>query len=179
MIHQVVFEHLGENATTDHDPICALADFAGDLNAVVTRCMSSDNDMAAQVTRYQVRDVLLPDWLPVQEWLCNNISWAYMWNRGVDPSWPEAWQRKLITLSAISQLVSVKLLKTKKFRSNFRQSCNDQLQAWLGGTSNFPRPFTDRQLDYLVTPGDCIAAKRLDENCYSRKLSNKGVLTSG
>ena len=42
------------------------------------------------------------------------------------------------------------LLKTKKFRSKFRQSCAEQLREWLTGVDNpHKQPLTMKQLTYL------------------------------
>jgi hypothetical protein len=45
----------------------------------------------------------------------------------------------------------IKLLKTKNFRSQFRQSLNNQVREWLNNPENrkFPYPLSSKQLDYL------------------------------
>lgn len=175
--HNIVFAHTGENAPTPRDPHCLLEDFSGNLHAAATRCMSWDNNMQVEIDLYEVREVALPEWLSPREWLEDHIKWGYAWNRGVDPNWSESWQRGLLKLSPGLQVACCKLLKTKNFRSRFRQSLRDQLVQWLENPApKYARPFSDRQEWSLVQFRDVTEAKRADESCYHRSLSSCGVL---
>lgn len=176
--HQIVFINNGEENAVTLSPLCCLSKFTGDLQTQASRCMSWDNDMLVRVNLYSVVNVTLPVWMAPEVWLQDYISWGYMWNRGVDPSWPEAWQRKLITLNSTLQVACVKLLKTKKFRSQFRESLCNQLKSWMDGEAgDWPRPFSDKQLAFLVDSRDVRKAKQLDYRAYYEKLSIRGVVT--
>lgn len=173
--HKIVFKHQGENATTDKDPYAPLEGFDGDLEAVKTCCMSWDNDMQVEVKLHEVRDVTLPDWLSPSEWINHSVAFGYMWAHGVDPDWPERWQRRLLTIGGVGQYVCCKLLKTKKFRSTFRESLCEQIKRWLEEDSEYTSPLSGKQWDSLVTMHDTIAVKRIDENCYRSRKSNCGA----
>jgi hypothetical protein len=175
--HQIVFINNGENVGTVA-PFCSLDKFTGDLQTKVNLCLSYDNDMLVQIDLYSVVDITLPEWLSVDEWTNDNIAYGYMWNRGVDPSWPESWQKGLLTLPGVTQIACVKLLNTKKFRSSFRLSLRNQLVDWLETAEEdrlYDKPFSVRQIEKLVTVHDAAAARRADQTCYDRKLSLRGV----
>jgi hypothetical protein len=177
--HQIVFINDGENAGTVA-PVVPLDKFTGDLGAKVRRCLSFDNDMLVEINLYSVVNVTLPEWLPAWDWINTNIAYGYMWNRGVDPSWPESWQKGLLNLPAGLQVACAKLLRTKKFRSEFRLSLRNQLVGWLETPPEerlYSSPFSARQAQTLVTVHDNETARRADQTCYDRKLSLKGLPT--
>jgi hypothetical protein len=173
--HEIVFKQQGENATTDKDPYAPLADFDGDLCAVKNCCMSSDSDMLVEVSLYEVQSIALPEWLSPSEWINRSIDFGYMWARGVDPEWPEHWQRRLLQLNAVGQYVISKLLKTKNFRSSFRASLCEQTKRWLEGETEYDSPLSGKQWGAVITVHDTIAVKRIDEDCYRSRKSNCGA----
>ena len=126
----VLFCRRGENSTTSPDPV---GEWTGQvsLDATGSYCLSSDDDRLVTCQKYSVRRVELPAWLSPREWAGNCVEWKYTWGAGVDPSWPEAWQRGLATLEFDCRYWAAKLLKTKKFRSEFRASLRNQIVAWL------------------------------------------------
>jgi hypothetical protein len=171
---KVLFEHYGENSYTAKSPV---GEWRGqvDLTTQKTACLSSDDDRLVEVDRYAVRDIVLPAWLSADEWARNSVAWGYAWARGVDPEWPESWQRGLLKLSSAKQLACARLLGVKNFRSAFRKSLRAQLESWLNGENGYDSPFSPRQWDCLVDFHATYAAKRIDENTYSRRASNSGA----
>jgi hypothetical protein len=59
--------------------------------------------------------------------------------------------KKLSTAISGSNLESViKLVKTKKFRSSFRESMANQVREWLANPNpKFPKPLSPKQMQYL------------------------------
>lgn len=151
--HRVLFELLGENADSARDPVGAWVDQV-DLTATRLACVNCGDDRLITVPRYEVLDVVLPDWLPVGEWVQQRIAWKYAWGLGVDPTWPEAWQRAIAYhISGDEQrLACIKLLQTKTFRSPFRRSMREQLETWCATPAAqrpYASPFSWRQWDKI------------------------------
>lgn len=148
----VLFKQLGENSTSSRDPI---GPWEGqvDLDEKTTCCLSSDDDRLVSKDLYEVREVTLPAWLSAREWAANSVDWKYTWGAGVDPSWPEAWQRGLARLRFSDRYWAAKLLAVKNFRSAFRKSLRDQIVAWLETPAEERRygsPLSPRQWDCLA-----------------------------
>lgn len=141
--HRILTQHQGENATTPHSPIAvALAvsedgryvthdKGVADLRKQVSRCIAWDFDMPTLIEEFGLTDVTLPEWLSPAEWLRNTATWKWLWGFGADGEWPESWQRGLLRLENVQRYAAIKLLKTKSFKSAFRQSLRDQIVAWL------------------------------------------------
>jgi hypothetical protein len=165
--HQILFSRKNnENATTALDPV---APWAGqvDLNETGTFCASSDWDMLVTEKLYAVREVELPEWMSADEWCRNYITWKYVWASGVELTWSEAWQRGLARLSFADRYAACKLLRTKKFRSEFRKSLRDQIVAWLEAAPearNYASPLSDRQWAAIAAPH--YETKRAEECAY-------------
>lgn len=149
--HEILFSRGGnENATTAPDPVAVWTGQV-DLETTDMYCASSDMDMLVPCKKYEVHTVTLPDWLSPEEWIANTIGWKYTWGCGVDPEWPEAWQRGLKNMGSAAQRVAcADLLRTKKFRNTFRASLCEQLKKWLEGDSDFASPFSARQWGCLI-----------------------------
>ena len=172
--HKILFKQLGENATTPRDPVAVVnGEPDVDLNAETTVCVSSDNDMLTAKKTYSIGEITLPEWLPPEEWLRNTTAWKWLWGLGADPTWSEAWQRGLVNLgSTAHRLAAVKLLRTKKFRSNFRESLRDRLVEWLDtpvDERRYDSPFSYRQWGCLVNRYVAREAKQIDSNLYYSK----------
>jgi len=164
---RILYEHLGEVSYTEKSPRAVVKE--GD-EAVVDleekkRCIFSHDDWrTVEVNRWEIRDVVLPEWLSAEEWLRDPIGWQYLW---IDVSLvyaiddldeakvllPEAWQRGLKDLPEEWRRESLKLLKVKRFRSRFRESLRDQLVEWLEtpeGERRYELPFSPRQWEALT-----------------------------
>jgi hypothetical protein len=168
--HKVLFQKFGENSGTAPDPVRPYVEGCVDLTKKTTCCLSFDDDRPVEVNLYEVHDVTIPSWMTVEEWISDSIQWKYTWGAGVDPTWPEAWQRGLHRFGTVeARLAAVKLLKTKKFRSDFRKSLHDQLVAWLETPADQRQhrsPFSGRQWEVLLDTYTHREAKRLEENLY-------------
>jgi hypothetical protein len=177
--HRVLFVKDGENWTTPASPIRAYSDADEALLSVKdTFCVSFDNDMLVQGNKYEVHEVVLPAFLSVKEWLSAATEWKYTWGAGVDPTWPEAWQRGISALGSFEdKLACAKLLTTKSFRSEFRKSIRDQLVAWLetpAESRKYKNPFSPRQWDKLVNVYVAREANAISEGLY-RNRHYRGV----
>lgn len=168
--HQILCQHTGEISYTRKDPVAVYVEGAVDLTETVSCILSSDDWRLVSVAKWEIRSVELPDWLAPEEWIRNTVKWKYAWGMGVDVNWPEAWQRGLAGLEGSeAKLVCAKLLKTKTFRSAFRQSLRDHLVAWLETPADqrqYGSPFTTRQWECLMSVHTQLEAKRTDEYLY-------------
>ena len=173
--HKILFKQLGENATSPRDPVGVYSGQV-DLEEMTTCCASYDDNRLVPKKLYSVGEVTLPEWLSPEEWLRNTSCWKRLWGLGADPSWPEAHQRALVHLGSTGhRLAAIKLLRTKKFRSSFRESLRDRLVEWLDTPADerrYDSPFSYRQWGCLVNRYVAIEAKRLDAGLYS----SKGIL---
>lgn len=153
--HLVLFSRKSnENSTTPMYPVGAYTPGMVDLEARGTFCLSSDDDRPVEGKLYEVREVVLPSFLSPNEWASNMVAWKYTWGCGVNPTWPEAWQRGLAKMDRCANRVAcVGLLKVKNFRSAFRKSMHDQLVTWLETSTEdrkFGSPFSMRQWDCIL-----------------------------
>ena len=165
--HRILFERRGENSTTAPDPVRPW-DWSVDLSETRSYCLSFDDDRLVTCERWQLRDITLPDWLSPEEWCRDNVFWQQLWDMGVPEDWPEVWQRGLQGFTPAQVLASVKLLRTEKFRSEFRRDLRQQLVLWFDQVP--PRahrsPFSPRQWDALIDRWTARDARRLSENGY-------------
>ncbi len=167
MTYEVLYERLGENSDTAPDPI-ALWEGQVDLATTKGYCLYYDDDRLVQCQQYEVLEVLLPEWLPVEEWISDRVSWKYTWGMGVDPSWPESWQRCLVRLTGEERLAASALLRTKSFGSSYRAGLRVQLVGWFlqPEDTRSPGPFMARDWDSLVTQWICQEAKQISDRLY-------------
>lgn len=182
---RVLFVQTGENATTPRDPCHEVVREDGDqvtyldgkgtevtvsLKTQVSCCISSDFDMLTDVDKYEVRDVVLPDWLSTREWLYSTTRWKWVWGLGADGEWPESWQRALADIRDTAQrLAAVKLLRTKNFRSDFRRKMRDQIVAWMETPADqrqWASPLSPRQWDAVIDTHLAVEASRRDGGLY-------------
>lgn len=170
--HLILFKHYGEISHTARTPVGVFEPGAVDLTATKTALVSSDFWAKVEVALYAVRKVDLPEFLDPAEWVADHIAWKYTWGIGVDAAWGEAHQRGLHKIrkaeGSAAAIAAVKLLKVKKFRSSFRASLRDQLEAWLAGDSDFASPFSPRQWSALVNDYDRTEAKRREAALYGQ-----------
>lgn len=170
--HSVLCKKMGENATTAADPIRVYneAEDAKLLTVKETFCVSYDNDMLVQCLAYEVREVELPDWLPAAEWIANTTKWKFTWGFGVKKDAPENVQRFVASIEDQgARLAVVKLLETKKFKSEFRKSLRAQLDAYIATPAEerkFKSPFSPKQWDCLVDRYVAREASQLSSSLY-------------
>jgi hypothetical protein len=145
-----------------------------DLSAAKNCIASNDDWRDVKVNRYEVRDVTLPDWLSPDVWLRHWVEFKFLWESGADKSWSESWTRGLLALDTNTRHVAVKLLNTKKFRSDFRAAMHKRLVEWLETPSEsraYKSPFSARMFDCLFDTHTARDAKRTSENNYWNKNS--------
>ena len=124
-------------------------------------------------TGWEVHEIELPDWLSTEEYCKSFIKWKHLWGLGGNPEWPEKWQRLLARGgSPADRLACIQLLKTKKFRSEFRRGLHDQLVTWLT-EERYPSPFSPKQWDKLVNKYVVWRAARLE--AAIQRYHNYGV----
>lgn len=176
----ILFEKLGENQTTAATPRRAyVAEVdAPLLNAQVHVCVSSDNDMLVAVNRYQVHDVTIPVWMTPEEFCQDHVRWEYTWAAGIDPRWPEHWQRAFLGAGMPQRHVAGKLLSSD-LRSAFRAEAADRIVAWLStppGERKYPSPLSGRHWSALTSRYDEMEATRIAEDLYwSRSKPHIGI----
>jgi hypothetical protein len=170
--HLVLCKKTGENATTAADPIRLYneATDAALLTVTDSFCVSFDNDMLVSCKVYEVREVELPEWLSVEEWCANTTKWKYTWGFGVKKDWPEAIQRFVSEVEGEgARLAVVKLLETKKFKSEFRKSLRAQLDEFIATPAadrKYKDPFSRKQWDCLVDRYVAREASQISSSLY-------------
>lgn len=180
-VHKMVFIRRGENATTPRDPLCLLDSEEGkkvDLSAEDNFCISYDDDGLVKAQVYSVEEVTLPSWLSPEEWLASHSNWHFHWAMGMDPTWPEQWQRGLMTLSALACYVLSGLIRATP-RGDFKASLKAQLTSWLDlkpELREFQHPLSMRQMECLYGYGKHDDAKRAETQVY---LSLRGKMDLG
>src|SRR5215831_15940994 len=148
---RVLFEQLGELSTTPKDPVRELApDEVIDETATVMCCWHADDWRLVPVTQYAVQTMRQP---------------------GCDAAWPERWQRGLVGLGEAQRYAAIQLLAVRTFRSPFRASLRQQLEAWLETPAEaraYPSPFSSRQWQRLLDPRTVRAARSVAHALYHR-----------
>ena len=153
--HTLLYAHMGEISYTPMSPVAVYEEGMVDLEETKSALYSSDDFRLTTVKKYDTGAVWLPDWMEPEEYLNNMTSWKWAWGMGANPEWPAIWQRSIAydIEEEAKILVVIKLLKTKNFRSSFRQSLRNKLEDWL----NTPReereydsPFSYKQWDALL-----------------------------
>lgn len=161
-----------ENITTRLDPVGEYVPGTVDLEATGTFCRAPDDDGPVTGKLYSVEDVDLPEWLSANEWARNFVRWKFLWGHGADLEWPEAWQRGLLHLNSAEKTGCIKLLRTKKFRSEFRKSLYEQLVAWLETPADerkYSSPFSPKQWGTLINRWTALESKRVAESLYWKR----------
>lgn len=109
--------------------------------------------MATQLTHNHYTTTSHPKWLPHNDFTKNRSKWLRLWFTGIPNDWPEQWQRGLLDLTIVDQMLAIQLLQTKHFRSSFRASVRKQLEQWLKTPApdrKYPSPFSEKQRHRLV-----------------------------
>lgn len=165
---RVLYKHEGENSDTAYSPIRELAEGETVPETLVTRCLNYDDNRLVEIHEFKELTRVLPEWLSVEEWVRRAVKFSYLWGYGCPKSFPEAWQRKLINFGQNEAYGAIKLLLTKKFRSEFRQSLRTQLESWLNaqGEQQYASPFSQRQWGCLLNQYVCREASATATDMY-------------
>ena len=175
--HKILYRHCGENSDTAKDAVAVYTEgmtYRGqpvDLAEQIYCCRNWDDNRLVPTRKWAVLEGTLPDWLEPEEWIRHNTRWSWAWGFGMDPEWPESWQRGLAygDFSEAQRFGLIKLLRTKKFRSEFRQSLRDQLVAWLETPAEereYPSPLSPKQFRALLNRWDVKEAERRSSGMY-------------
>lgn len=95
---------------------------------------------------------------------------------GINPAWPEQWQRKLKSLPAVECSACIRLLIVQQFRSAFRESMRMQLEGWLDDPNPaFDSPFSIKQWAYLLNVHDIHAVQRAKERSHHAQANKQSM----
>jgi len=175
--HQILYRHFGENSDTAKTPVAVFSEgmsYQGqpvELGEQIYCCLNWDDNRLVPTRKWAVLPVRLPDWLGPEAWLRRPTDWSWAWGLGMDPSWPEAWQRSIVAgrFSEAQRLAMIKLLKTRHFRSDFRRSLAEQLVCWLETEPEaraYASPFSPKQWAALIDRWVAREAEQLSSGLY-------------
>lgn len=152
IVWNILYYHFGEISYTEKSPIDVYSPESDiDLSEMKSCLSSSDDYRLTSVNAYEVIPVELPENLNPLYWIDRYIRFQYLWGIKGAKELPIAWQIKLLDFSESARNACVKLLRTKKFRSDFRQSLYNQLTSWLNDDNpKYDTPFSNRQWDCLL-----------------------------
>lgn len=169
-VWRVLFDgKCNENSDSAKEPV---KEYKGeeDLNEEITQCMNWDNDMLVTSKRYEVKEVTLPEWLSVEEWISSRIEWSYFWSIPKAVTLPENYQRVLVKMqNSMYRDALVALLAAQKLRSPLKISLQKQVIDWIETSPEnrkYAFPLSDKQCDLLIW------------NKFSASLENKNRSTN-
>lgn len=171
MIAKILFQHQGSSLDSNHSPLRPFVDGADEalLEKKCWRMANMDFDMPIEINEYKLVTVELPDWASAEDYcnVCFTVNLKYYKGFGGDIAWGRQWFLRLVELPEALRYSCIALLRVKNFRSSFRQSLRNQLEAWLNADKpEHFMPFSQRQADVLVTERDIRAAKNCATNLY-------------
>lgn len=170
--HLILFKHTGECAVT---PKTVHSLWRGQVDLSERKSCIWSNDDWRQVSEpmWAVAEVELPDWMDPERY-CDSgwtqIAWKYFEGLGGDETFGKEWFFQLAKLDDTTELACIQLLKTKKFRSEFREKLRDHLVAWLGTDPEqrqYDKPFSPKQLACLVNSHQARDAQRISNRLYT------------
>ena len=141
-----------ENITTDLRPYCLLEDFKENINKTDIYCASWDDNRLVEGKIFEIRELVLPDWMDEETYLkeyirCNSIIIQAEEIENMN----QKWFHRIVELNESIREIIFTLLRTKKFRSAFRESLKNQLVEWLNNDNpEYSLPFSDKQLNCLI-----------------------------
>jgi hypothetical protein len=152
-IVELIYERRGTRDSAY--PYWTLSEFGADdvdLSETVDVCILGDGGLTAPRPRWHVERVEVPDWLGADEVRREPKAWQGIFAAlGVDI--PESWGRGLTALSRRNPgaaEIALTLLRTRRFRSQFRAAMRDRLVSWLESGDYNREPWTPRQLAALA-----------------------------
>ncbi len=181
----IIFEHRGECSTTAKDPAGEVLAYDGsgaawcklvgepeprliDLTETVSTIFSSDFWMHTTSQRWAINeDVPECCGMTAAQWIRRSVSVRYFLGNGGNPAWPLQWFDRIDAMGEVEKFAVIQLLNVKKFRSGFRQSLRDQLEAWLNDPEpGYSSPFSRGQWNALINAHVVIDAKRRATSIY-------------
>lgn len=119
-----------------------------------------DDPRPIPVKRWQVEEVTIPDWISPEEYIRSPERWAWMFMQmskyGWSPELARAWMDSVELFTDAEMNAALTLLRTRKFRSKFRESLRDQIVDWLltpPHERKYPRsPLSQKQWAAIIRP---------------------------
>jgi len=110
---------------------------------------------------YAVETFEIPEWMNPKEF--SQLEWEYYVKiGGTEELGREVYFKITSIKNGVLRLAAMKLLKTKKFRSEFRKSLKEQLVQWIENEHpKYDNPFSDKQKYKLCDSYTALEAKRL------------------
>lgn len=179
----VLFEKLGENQTTAPDPRRPYNAETDErlLSQEITVCVSHDNDMLVKVRRYQVHNVTIPVWMTGEEFCARYVEYTFAWGLGIDPRWPESWQRSLVGLTQEQKYIAGQLLGSN-LRSEFRKAAALRIVEWISTAPEnrkYASPLSGRHWNSLISGHGIRECKQIAESIYWSKSTPRIGLANG
>lgn len=169
--HLILFKHTGECAVTAKT-VHALWKGQVDLSETKSCIWSNDDWRQVSEPMWAVGEVELPSWMDAERY-CDSVwlqvAWKWFIGLGGNETFGKDWFYGLSKLTEIERLVCIKLLKTRSFKSEFRQKMRDHLAEWLNTDPEqrkYDKPFSPKQLACIITRHDAVEAKRLSNRMY-------------
>lgn len=150
---KMLYQRFGENITTPLDPVREFTEKDLPLLEIEeSYCMSYDDNRLIRAKKYEVRDLELPAWVPVESYCAggNSIKWNLILAL---PEFGEKLGDKaalLFTLDYEEIKALYPLFKTKVFRSEFRRSLFNQVLQWFNGKNDYRSPLSPRQWNAIM-----------------------------
>lgn len=130
----VVGRHYGENLGTSATPIMSLAkalEIGIDLEAKGIFCRSWDDDGLVESNVFSVLTIDVPDHMTEEYYCINHVQIKYLKGYGADLNWSkEIWDGLMALDNGYAQYLIIKILKTKKFRSEVRKNLKERFESW-------------------------------------------------
>jgi hypothetical protein len=110
---------------------------------------------------YAVQEIEIPEWMTPEDYIAQEHNWKwYTKIGGTEDLGKQAFEKITRITNGALRLACIKLLKTKKFRSDFRKSLKSQLLTWIEN-GEYALPFSWKQERALVNEYIRIEAKRI------------------
>jgi hypothetical protein len=132
-----------------------------DTEAMAGTIISNDNWMPHPKKLYAIETYEIPEWLNASEYDDHTWTW-YTKIGGKEEFGKQAYLKITSIKNGVLRLASIKLLKTKKFRSDFRKSLKEQLVSWIENENpKYDLPFSQKQQNSLCDSYTALEAKRI------------------
>lgn len=159
---KIVFKHPECTANHGYSPHALASEFKGNLEDMLYD-LPYNSDTApgqgADMKHYELREVELPDWMDAKSYIKNHdIADEIFYDVGKDIS-KEVFQKWIDIINKSGKQgyrAIVKLVKQETFRSTFRKSLRDQVDAWFANPNpDYPSPLSERQMECITREYPC------------------------
>ena len=151
----------GEYKDTDYTPIKVYVGQEYDKEAQKGCILNSDDWRPCSKPLFSIMTIEIPEWMLPEEYLSLAHKWKWYQKIGGTES---LGKEVFLALSSLEcgalRLACVKLLKTKTFRSKYRESLCNQLKKWIT-EQGYVRPFTYKKTESLLDVYTIKEAKRI------------------